>query len=212
LKTEHEAKDKKFTKKIFHLSVRVWLMKKFFNHNFLSLRVIILAFVLILPAYSNEKVVCPELKTAEEALGFFLEADKVGARLTSGTALNLKQCITFNDENAWDEFQVISSYELKDCKEGKSKNIHCFEVKYAVQGKLAVSLPFEKNKELAFVTHKLELTKLNDKWSIKGLDGILPMLSRDGAVLYLNSFQDKKNSKSHNEWMKTAALSIETME
>ncbi len=189
-------------------------MKKSFNAYLLYLAIAILTIgtnnsLNASPKGEIEK--CPNLKTAEEVVEFFIQADSVGARLTSNTKAKLKSCISFDDVNAWDAFQVISSYEINECPEKKKQDKKCFEIKYGQYGKLFSSKPFSKNKEVEFVVQRVEVVKNGSAWSLNGTGDIFPMLSKNGAVDYLQEFQGKENTKEQNNWLKAAALDIESL-
>lgn len=154
---------------------------------------------------------CPELKTEEEAVEFFVQADMVGARLTSDTVAKLKSCISFDDVSAWDVFQVVSSYEISECAGKKTLNKKCFEIKYGTYGKLFSAQPFSKNKEIEFITQRVEVVKNGNSWTLNGTQELLPLLSKNGAVDYLQTHQGKENAKEHNNWLKSAALDIENL-
>lgn len=189
-------------------------MNRIFNAYILLSTIIFLTPALSFNLYANpatSKLTCPAMKTAEEAVEFFVQADMVGARLTADTVAKLKKCVSFDDENAWDVFQVVSSYELKECSGIKTKDTSCVEIKYGTYGNLYSSQPFNKNKELQFVTQKLYLTKTGEAWSIKGLREVPPMLNKEGAVSYLQMNEDKQNTKEKNEWLRSAALDIESL-
>ncbi len=189
-------------------------MKNIFNAYLLKATLVILTPSLSVSLWAQPKgteTKCPELKTAEEAFNFFVQADQVGARLTSDTVAKLKNCISFDDENAWDLFQVVSSYELKECSGKKVLNKTCLEIKYGTYGELFSSKPFSKNQELKFKTQKVELVKEGDKWMISGLREIPPMLSKEGAISYLQTSYDKENAQEQNEWLKSAGLAIENL-
>lgn len=155
---------------------------------------------------------CPKFNSAKEAVQFFLETDQLGVRLNSDSVKNLNNCVGFDDLQAWDTFQIVQHYELNKCSGAQKRSIYCFELSYVPLGNLTVTRPIELNKTQTKVKLEVLVEKKGERWSLSGINKLMPMLSKGEAISVLEGWKIQSDFKgSAKDWIAKALIDLEKM-
>jgi hypothetical protein len=165
---------------------------------------------------------CPVAKTKTELVENFVQADALGARLTSQSNKVLKECFELGDAPAWDYFYVIDNFQIEECK---TPSAHCAAVRFEVVGLLYANSPFEpfqgknrvKSYEIQIEPESLKQMKTQskefDSWKLSGINKIAPHIRRADAISYLEILEEsliRENSKADISWISKARKSLST--
>jgi hypothetical protein len=157
---------------------------------------------------------CPPLEEPLDAVEFYMEGETRGLRLSGENMEIVSACIETDTFEGWDYMKIIDKdYSFDLCPEKEKskvkikKNEHCVLIKYSEIGELDASQKLIKHAKPIEKTLELRLKKLkDDKWEIKGLLGVPPMLHKSGLVTFL---RQRANEDLENEWMSNVANKIE---